>query len=237
MHFLDLTLPTIGENLALDEALLLQAEAGGGEALRSWEWEQTCVVLGAGGHLVREVNEATCHADGIPIARRASGGGTVVLARGCLCFALVLSYESHAALRQICSSYCFILERLKGALTGLGTAIEPAGTSDLAAGGHKLSGSAQQRKRSYLLHHGTLLYDFDTSPLGRYLRMPARQPEYRHQREHSDFLMNLPTRRDDLIERLRWAWGANIELTAWPQERVRQLVEEKYSRPEWIRRR
>src|SRR5581483_7530419 len=38
MHFLDLTLPTLTENLALDEALLLEAEEGGAEVLRLWEW-------------------------------------------------------------------------------------------------------------------------------------------------------------------------------------------------------
>ena len=36
MYFLDLTLPTLAENLALDEALLLDAEAGGPEVLRLW---------------------------------------------------------------------------------------------------------------------------------------------------------------------------------------------------------
>ena len=31
------------------------------------------------------------------------------------------------------------------------------------------SGNAQQRKRSHLLHHGSLLYDFDLKLIGRYL--------------------------------------------------------------------
>ena len=49
MQLLDLTLPTLADNLALDEALLLQAEAGGPEALRFWEWPSYAVVIGAGG--------------------------------------------------------------------------------------------------------------------------------------------------------------------------------------------
>ncbi len=37
MRFLDLTLTTAAENLALDEAVLLEAESGrGGEVLRLW---------------------------------------------------------------------------------------------------------------------------------------------------------------------------------------------------------
>ena len=59
-----------------------------------------------------------------------------------------------------------LLERVPG--------IERAGISDLAIGGRKFSGSAQQRKRRFLLHHGTLLYGFDIPSIGRYLRLPAR---------------------------------------------------------------
>ena len=45
MRFLELTLSSPAENLALDEALLLEAEAGrGGEALRLWEWPRHAVV-------------------------------------------------------------------------------------------------------------------------------------------------------------------------------------------------
>ena len=43
MHFLDLTLPTLPENLALDEALLLEAEAGGPNLLRVWSWPNNAV--------------------------------------------------------------------------------------------------------------------------------------------------------------------------------------------------
>src|SRR2546429_689077 len=39
MHYLGLTLPSLAENLALDEALLLGAEeTPGQEGLRVWEW-------------------------------------------------------------------------------------------------------------------------------------------------------------------------------------------------------
>ena len=48
MKLLDLTLPTPAENLALDDAILEQAETGTGprELLRLWEMPQTCVVVG-----------------------------------------------------------------------------------------------------------------------------------------------------------------------------------------------
>ena len=82
MRFLDLTLPTPAANLALDEALLLTAEANNGDdILRVWSWPTPVVVLGSGGILADDVDEAACRADDVPILRRASGGGTVLWAR------------------------------------------------------------------------------------------------------------------------------------------------------------
>jgi lipoate-protein ligase A len=238
MHLLDLTLPSAAENLALDEALLLEAEAGrGGEVLRLWEWAHYAVVLGAGCVLADDVDEAACRADGVPVLRRASGGGTVLLGPGCLCYGLVLSYERGPALREITPSYVYILGRVGEALAGLLPDIEQAGTSDLTDGGLKFSGNAQQRKRHHLLHHGTLLYDFDLSRIGLYLRMPARQPEYRGRREHAAFVRNLPAEVAELKGRLREGWRADEAMGDWPREAVRRLTAEKYTQLTWIQRR
>ncbi len=238
MQVLELTLPSVPENLALDEALLLQAEAGHGpEVLRFWEWQRSAIVLGSGCRLIEDVEVEVCRQDEVPIWRRASGGGTVLLGPGCLCFSLVLAYDRSPALQDIRPSYRYILERLADGLTGLLPHLTPAGTSDLAAGGQKFSGNSQQRKRNYLLHHGTLLYDFDLSQVGRYLRMPPRQPDYRRSRAHTAFLVNLPCDVTELKDRLRAAWEANREMPVWPEEMVRKLTAEKYATTAWVHRR
>ncbi len=237
MHALDLTLSTPAENLALDEALLLHAEAGeGGEVLRLWEWPRPAVVLGAGCRLADDVDEAACRTDGVPVLRRSSGGGTVLLGAGCLLYTLVLDGERAPELAGIRSSYAYILSRVAAAFPEAG-GVEQAGTSDLAAAGRKFSGNAQQRKRRFLLHHGTLLYAFDLSRVGRYLRPPPRQPEYRAGRDHAAFLRNLELPADEIRRRLRAAWGADGAEAEWPAERVRVLTAEKYTSEEWIRRR
>jgi lipoate---protein ligase len=238
MRCLDLTLPGAAANLALEEALLTEAEAGrGGEVLRLWEWPRPVVVLGSGGVLADDVDEAACRADGVPILRRSSGGGTVLWGPGSLMFSLVLGYDRDPALRDLHASYAFILERVGEAVGGPAAGVRREGISDLALNGRKFSGNAQQRKRDHLLHHGTLLYAFDPDAVARYLKPPPRQPEYRAGRDHRDFLCNLPFGRDELKRRLRAAWQADEELTDRPEAAVERLCAEKYEREEWTRRR
>jgi lipoate---protein ligase len=235
---LDRTLPTLDENLALDEALLLAAEAGeGGEVLRFWEWPGPAVVLGAGGSIAIDVNETTCREDGVPVHRRASGGGTVLLGRGCLLFSLVLAYDRAAELRDVTASYRWLLGRVRDALRPVSD-LGLAGTSDLTAGGLKVSGNAQQRKARHVLHHGTLLYGFDLPRLARYLNRPEREPAYRAGREHSVFVANLPADGATLRRLLATEFEAEAGAVS-PKvlERVSGLIAERYSRLEWVRRR
>ena len=144
--FFDHTAPSLDANLALDEALLLAAEAGdGGEVLRFWDWPAHAVVLGAGGSVGIDVNEAACRADGVTMHRRASGGGTVLVGRGCLLFSLVLAYDRAAELRDVTASYRWILGRVRDAVRPVAP-LEFAGTSDLAWDGRKASGNAQHAR-------------------------------------------------------------------------------------------
>jgi len=236
MRLLDLTLPDPAENLALDEALLLAAETGDAEVLRLWELPTLAVVLGSGGSVAIDANVAACEADRVPILRRASGGGTVVIGPGCLCFSLVLSYDRAPGLDQIRASNRFVLNRTQHALAPIISA-NLEGTSDLAVNGVKISGNAQQRKRTHFLHHGTLLCGFDLALFTKYLHAPERQPEYRQNRPHAEFVANLPATVAEVKRLLVAEWQAEGEYEGVPLDSMRELVAEKYARDEWNRRR
>jgi lipoate-protein ligase A len=240
MHVLDLTLPAVHANLALDEALLLTAQRGeGSEVLRLWEHPAPAVVLGVSGRIADDVDEAACRADAVPLARRASGGGTVLLGPGCLAFAMVLSLDRRPELRDVTNSYAVIMDRLAAALQPLAgdLRLSRAGGSDLALGEHKVSGNAQRRTRSFVLHHGTILYAFDLDLLPRYLCQPERQPDYRRGRDHQAFVRNFPAPVDAIKGRVRTAWEATTPLGSWPTALVDDLVATKYAKEEWILRR
>src|SRR5207248_2004188 len=180
------------------------------------------VVVGAGGSVAHDVNAAACAADGVPVLRRASGGGTVVLGPGCLCFTLVLAYDRDPALHDIGASYRYVLGRVAGALASVAAAT-PEGTSDLAGNGVKISGNAQQRKRNHFLHHGTLLCGFDLGLMAKYLHAPERQPDYRRNRPHAEFVTNLPAAATEVKRLLAAEWRAEGEYTPVPWDAVRRL--------------
>jgi len=231
----DLTFPTPEENLACDEALLEESEARGGPGvLRFWESDRHFVVLGYANRAEEEIDIEACRAQGIPVLRRCSGGGTVLQGPGCLNYSLVLPIDAAPSLAVISGANRFILERHRDAIaaaTGLQITME--GHTDLALAGRKFSGNAQRRKRAHLLFHGGFLLDFDVRLLAALLRMPPRQPDYRRGRAHADFLTRLETTRDIVRAALRQAWSASAPAAAPPAKALARLVSEKYSRVDW----
>jgi lipoate---protein ligase len=235
MQYLNVTLPTPTENLALDEALLEEAEATptSTEILRLWESPTPLVVVGRSSHIAVEVRVDACRSSGVPVLRRVSGGAAVVAGPGCLMYALVLSYERHPHLRALSNAHRYVLDTLAGALAPLAPEVQCRGTSDLALGEQKFSGNSVRCRRNHFLYHGTLLYDFPLALIDRYLAMPPRMPDYRDGRPHHGFVANLPVKVEALREVLIAAWEAHQSCRDWPVDRTARLVAEKYSRPEW----
>lgn len=227
------------ENLALDEALLDLVETSGGEGvLRFHEPAEWHVVVGFGNQVGREVAEAACRKSGVPVLRRSSGGGTVVLGPGCLAYAVVLPTASHPDLATVTGTNRWVMERHRTALQALlGQPVAVQGHTDLTLGDRKFGGNAQRRCRRTILFHGTFLLTVDLDRLGEWLPMPSWQPAYRRDRSHRDFLINLPVPAGQVKEALRECWGAREPWeTPWAAA-VDRWMRERYGRPEWHARR
>lgn len=182
LRWMDVSLPEPAANLQLDEQLLAEGEG----VLRVWESASECVVLGKSGKAEQEIYEPS----EVPVLRRCSGGGTVVLGPGCLNYALVLPLQWDPRWCNVAFSLQWVMQRMRTALAFPG--LRMAGQCDLALKGRKVSGNAQRRTRHAFLHHGTLLYNFNLVRVEQLLRMPDRQPSYRKDRGHAEFLGNLP---------------------------------------------
>ncbi len=235
MRLLDLTLDTPEENLALDEAILEEAEqtGDGAETLRLWESPQPFVVLGRSSRIAVEVNEHACRRRGMPILRRCSGGASVVAGPGCLMYAVILSFDLRPELRMISEAHCFVAQNMMAALRPLVPEVRFRGTCDLTVGDKKFSGNSLRVKRSNMLYHGTLLFDFPLDLISICLRNPPRQPDYRQGREHGTFVTNLGVSTEDLRRALVRQWQARSDTTDWPRGRTENLIARRYSQQSW----
>ncbi len=243
MKQIDLTLPSPAENLAVDEALLDECEAGpGGETLRFWEPREYFVVVGYANKIATEVNVAVCEARGVPIFRRCSGGGTVVQGPGCLNYTLILQITPEGPLHSIGTANQFIMRQNRAAIQSLFPKSETRdprpeiairGHTDLAIGDRKFSGNSQRRRKHFLLFHGTFLLNFDLSVISELLPMPSKQPDYRESRAHDRFLTNLNIPAERVKAVLRQAWQAEEPPKNPPWEKISVQVREKYATREW----
>lgn len=239
-QYLDRTLPGIEANLALDEALLLAAEEReAGPSLRIWEAPRLAVILGASCRIRENVDVDRCQADGVLVARRASGGGTVVIGPGALNLSVVLPMAAAPAFQTVESAQAHVLQRIASALRSEGLDVGLKGSADLTLGDRKFAGSAQRRLRAHFLVHTSILYRFPLDPIVRYTRLPPRQPAYRASRSHEAFLTNLALPRERLVAAIQSAWLAldgPISNPEVPLDLIEQLLAEKYQAEGWVER-
>ena len=243
MKYFDCTFPSPAENLACDEALLDWCESGeGAECLRFWESPVPFVVVGYANKVAAEVNVAACEARKIPILRRCSGGGTVVQGPGCLNYTLILPITKDGPLHSIAVANQFIMRRNRAAIDILFPRTETRnprpeiavrGHTDLAIGERKFSGNSQRRRKHFLLFHGTFLLNFDLTLISDLLRMPSKEPDYRENRPHANFLMKLNLSAETVKAALLKAWDATSPLPNPPLAHIRALAREQYLTNEW----
>ena len=206
----DLSFPSPRENILFDDVLFSLADKGGDiEYLRFWESPRYFVVLGRIGREEDDVNAGQAGKDGIDILRRSSGGGTVVQGPGCLNYAFVLNKDKRTHLNDLRASYEWISTHIIASLAGQGIKAGFRPISDIAVieGDKKFSGNAQRRGKTHILHHGTILIDFDLDLISTYLQMPKDVPEYRKMRGHKDFVTNIPIDREIFKKELALRFG------------------------------
>lgn len=166
-------------NMAVDEALLESAAAGGQATLRFYEWDEPTLSLGY--FQAAAARDEHAASRDCPLVRRASGGGAIVHDRE-LTYSIALP---QAKLRRPSAAELYDLfhETLVQTLAGLGVAAivyRPSaahceGTSsrrkapepflcfqrrscgDIVIGDQKIAGSAQRRRRGAVLQHGSIL--------------------------------------------------------------------------------
>ena len=238
--WLDVELPSVAENLALDEALLDEAHESPAASMvvRTWMAAEPVVVLGSSSTIGGEIDALACQSAGVPLIRRPSGGLTVVLGPGCLMWSVITAWPEQAP--AIEAIHAAMLEPLCAALADAGRTVVRRGSSDLAVatgdGERKVSGNALRVRRRAVLYHGTLLDAFDLALVSRVLKHPPREPGYRDGRDHGEFLANLGLGRERLEAAVRRAFDAVTIRRTWPADRVKELARDRYLDETWTNR-
>jgi lipoate-protein ligase A len=196
-RFVDTGARDAASNMALDEALLVMHEAGTTPpTLRVYGWCQPTLSLGYAQNAQQEVDLAACHAQGVAVIRRPTGGRAVLHDQE-VTYSVVMPLALDDGPHTIMEHYRRIGMALAAALQALGLPVylarpqvraastrAPASPAcfaalsryELSVVGKKIVGSAQKRAQRALLQHGSIPLWMDRQRLFQCLQVP---PEHR----------------------------------------------------------
>ncbi len=144
------------------------------------------VVAGRGSDLDKEIRLSLCTADGIPVFRRMGGGCAVFLDPGTLIVSVVLPAQGFAGIQRL---FNFCNQQLIRGFASMGlTGIFQDGISDLVVVDRKVGGSSFYRSQGIAYYTAGLLVSTDLDAMERYLPHPPREPAYRRNRPHREFV-------------------------------------------------
>ena len=160
-------------NMAVDEAIAEAAAAGAvPPTLRFYRWNPPTVTLGRHQKLA-DVDETQIAARGYDLVRRATGGRAILHVDE-LTYSVSGPIEEPRMAGGVMDAYLRFSNALLSGLSTLGLKAEKAGgrtragrelsaacfetpsAYEITAGGRKLMGSAQSRRKGYVLQHGSL---------------------------------------------------------------------------------
>jgi len=158
-------------SMAIDEAILrLNAEGRVPNTVRFWRWLPSAVSLGCFQSVEREVDLAVAKRYGVDVVRRITGGGAVFHDYdGELTYSVVCKQGDVPD--DIIESYYLICSGLVRGFELLGLRAEFKPVNDVQVNGKKISGSAQTRRWSSVLQHGTVLVSPDVRKMFELLRV------------------------------------------------------------------
>ncbi len=149
-------------NLAVEEYLFNTSQE---EVFLLWQNSPT-VVIGKNQNAFTEINMEVLEKSNVKIARRITGGGAVYHDEGNVNYSFIAPNAKTEGI-----DFSRYAEPILNALKTLGLTATLSGRNDILVGDKKISGNAQHRVGSRVLHHGTLLYSSDLEFLSSVLKV------------------------------------------------------------------
>ena len=224
-------------NLALEQYIFDPADRSHGY-LMLWQNENT-IVVGKYQNTVAEINNEYVREKDITVVRRLSGGGAVYHDLGNLNFTFIVdaSDVERINFRMFC-------EPIMRALATFGVTAELSGRNDITVDGKKISGNAQYLREGRVMHHGTILFDTDSSIIGNALHVDREKLASKGVKSVVSRVTNLRahlpegTTLADFKARLVEELGKSelmepMELSDEALARVKEIKKERYDTWEW----
>lgn len=184
LHLLNLSQFPIYKQLQLEEALLRSDQ-------RNWCLLNTgsppAIVLGISGKQSELINEDVYRKNPVPLIRRFSGGGTVFINEETFFATFICQSEEMKTACYPESIFKWSEQIYQPVFQDIDFKLHE---NDYIIGNRKFGGNAQYLSKNRFLHHTSFLFDYDTAQMNT-LSLPAKTPQYRQQRNHSEFLCKL----------------------------------------------
>lgn len=127
--------------------------------------------------------------DGIPVIRRFTGGGTVIVDPGTIFVTLICNKDAVPDVQSYPRSIMQWSSLLYNEVfQGIGDF--HLRENDYVFGNRKFGGNAQSITRKRWIHHTSFLWDFESRNMA-YLKLPKKVPEYRLARSHMEFICRM----------------------------------------------
>lgn len=172
------------QQLQIEEALL-RADTGNWMILN--EGSPPAIVMGISGKPCELVDQKKMDAAPLPLIKRFSGGGTVVVDENTLFATFICQKELFDFPPYPEYIHQWAAAFYKAALSLENFALKE---NDYTLGQKKCGGNAQYIRKERWLHHSSFLWDYKSERMD-YLLLPKKQPAYREKRSHHDFLCTL----------------------------------------------
>jgi lipoate-protein ligase A len=163
--------------------------SGTGNDMLVWQPEKTIIVLGQSNTPERSLIIEKVEADNIPVTKRPTGGEAVVLTPQMAVITVAREFRNMTASKDF---FRVINGMILDILSDMGVNnYGTKGISDITLGSRKILGSSMHRREKRLVYHAVLNIGEDSEVFERYLKHPAREPDYRKSRRHNDFVTSL----------------------------------------------
>ena len=145
------------------------------------------IVMGISGKPELLINQEKLSSAPIPVIKRLSGGGTVVVDENTLFVTFIFQKQAHSFPGYPEPIMRWTEEIYKDVFPTSAFALRE---NDYVIGERKCGGNAQYIKKDRWLHHTSFLWSFKQEHMD-YLLHPPKTPTYRQGRDHADFLCTL----------------------------------------------